>query len=127
MKLTMPDGERWVNLRDKDKRFKSGERKKLYEVYDGLTGGDVSKQLALVQHILAHLIEDWSLEMPHPRIELANGSYGEISYLHMDSLDNVDTDMENELLSVAAGWLNQISINFTPTTDPASPTEVSGD
>lgn len=122
-KITMPDGERWMRLRGKGRRFKAGERRKLYETYDSMTGGPAIKELTLVRYMAAHLIEDWSLELPRPQAVMKDG---DVIYEHMASLDELDCDMEDELLAYAAGWVKQIAINFAATRDPESPTPPSG-
>lgn len=125
--VTIPgqDGEpdRWVRLRDKKLRFKAGERRALYGIYDGLEGGQATKELTLVRHMLAHLVEEWSFDMPRPSADMRDGT---VVYEHLDSLDELDCDMEDELLAVGARWVKQIAINFSPAKDPESPTSPSG-
>ena len=121
-KITLPDGS-WVNLRSKQRRFKAGERRALYELFDKLEGGEAVKTLTLVRHMAAHLIEDWSLDLPRPQAELKNG---QVLYENMESLDEIDCAMEDEILAYAGEWLKQISINLNPSREANSPTEPSG-
>ena len=124
MKITMEDGERWANVRDTSERFKSWERRGLYERFDATEGGMAIKELTVIRYMIAHLLRDWSLDLPLPKAVYTTGS---ISYENLDSLDQLDTDMEDELLAVGAKWTKQIAINFAPQPDPESPTKPSGD
>lgn len=119
------DGEpdRWARLREKKQRFKAGERRALYAIYDGLDCGATVKELTLVRYMLAHLIEEWSYDLPRPSADMREGT---VIYEHLDSLDELDCEMEDELIAIGARWVKQIAINFSPSKDPESPTSPSG-
>lgn len=122
-KITIDDGS-WVNLREPNERMKAGERRMLYEMADKLEGGQASVSLQLMRHVAAHLIRDWSLDAPHPRVVWKDGRPD--SYEHVESLDELDCEMENEILLVAKEWMDKITLSFKPSRDPASPTDASG-
>jgi hypothetical protein len=114
--------ERWMQLRDKNERFKSGERRKLYEVHAQAQASGLPPQiqeLTLLRHMASHLVHSWSLSVPPPRAVM---THGDVLYEHMESLDELDVDMENELFAVCLEWVNQIAISFKPSPDSESPT-----
>ena len=128
-KVTLPDHEDgepggWMLLRGKGRRFKAGERRALYEFFDTIKDrGKAIQELLLVRRMALHLVQDWSFDIPVPRVEVIAG---EVSYAHAESLDELDVEAENELLRYAGEWIRQVSINFAPAKDPASPTSPSG-
>lgn len=127
-KLTIPgeDGEpdRWVNLRSHSQKFKAGERRLLYEFADSVESKSASGSLALLRRIIAHIVEDWYLDVRHPKVVWKDGKI--IGYESLDSLDELDTDVEDELLVEAKWWMDKIAINFGPSPDKSSPTPPSG-
>jgi len=76
-----------------------------------------------MRRIIAHIVEDWYLEVPHPRVVWKDGRLE--GYEHLEALDELDTDVEDLLLIEAKWWMEKIAINFGPTPDPNSPTEPS--
>lgn len=120
MKITV--GEDWVNLREPTDKFKSWERRSLYSEYDRVEGGSVVKELRLTHFMVCHLLRDWSLDLPRPSVTYKDG---DVVYENLASLDQLDFDLENELLVVAAARLKEISINFAASPEPESPTEPS--
>uniref|UniRef100_UPI003F4999B9 hypothetical protein n=1 Tax=Pseudonocardia sp. CA-138482 TaxID=3240023 RepID=UPI003F4999B9 len=124
-KITVDDGQ-WVRLREHNLKFKSGERRALYEKVDSLQEmGQVAGSYRLMQHIAAFIIEDWSLDVPRPQAVMAAG-YGSVTFEHMESFDELDTDLEDEIFVEAGWWMGKLAINFGPTNDAASPTKPSG-
>jgi hypothetical protein len=117
------DVERWVNLRGARDRFKAGERRKLFEVADAVDQKSAGGSLELMRHMLAHLITGWWMDAPHPRVVWKDGQV--TGYEHLESLDALDTDVEDLLLGAAKWWMDRMTINFKPTPDPNSPTKPS--
>src|SRR5690606_30998395 len=106
--ITGEDGEpdRWVNLRSHSQKFKAGERRLLYEFADTIKdAGQASGSLALLRRITAHIIEGWYLDVPHPRVVWKDGKL--VGYEHLESLDELDTDVEDELLVEAKWWMEK--------------------
>jgi hypothetical protein len=128
-KLTIPgeDGEpdRWVNLRSHNQRFKAGERRMLYEFVDTVNAQSPSGSLSLLRRIIAHIVESWYLEVSPPRVVWKDGVL--VGYENLESLDELDTDVEDELLIEAKWWMDKIAINFGPSPDKESPTKPSDD
>jgi hypothetical protein len=129
-KLVVPreegeDGEeRWVNMRSHRDRLKAGERRKLYEYADTFENkAAATTNLMLLRRIAAHLIEDWYLDIPHPRLLWKDGLPAD--YAHLEAFDALDTDVEEWILAEAKWWMTKISLNFGPTPDPDSPTKPS--
>lgn len=128
VKITLPedeDGESpgWILLRGRGDKFKAGERRALYAYVDELKAGgvgDISMNMDLVRRMIAHLLRDWSLDLPRPTANVVNGQV--VGYEHLEILDQLDTDFEDELLLRAGEWLRQIAVNFQPTSKPESPT-----
>ena len=117
-------GERWIQVRERNQPLKAGERRALYAKHDESEGqGTASRELWLLRHMAAHLVHTWSYDVPPPRAELLAG---QVAYSNVDSLDELDLPMENELLRYAAEWLKKASLNFSPQKDPESPTNSSG-
>jgi hypothetical protein len=128
VKVTLPEDEEgsgggWILFRGKGDRFKAGERRALYEYFDGLDVGDAVKNLMLARRMSLHLIRDWSYELPRPTAVMTNG---QMSYENAGSLDELDCAAEDEILNYAALWVKQIAINFGASRDPESPTVPSG-
>lgn len=121
-KITLDDA--WANLRDRTDKFKAGERRLLYEIAD--TTGEAtaaSGSLLLMRHVIAHILRDWSLDEQRPRVVWTDGR--PTGYEHMETLDQLDVDFENELLIHARWWMDKITLNLNPSVDRASPTGVS--
>lgn len=127
-KITVPDSDQWVRLREHTRKFKSGERRAIYERVDSLNAelGQTGSTYRLLQHIAAFLIEDWSVELPRPQAVMASG-YGSVSWENMASFDELDTDLEDVIFDEAGWWMNKIAVSFQPSNDQASPTRPSGD
>lgn len=129
VKITLPDDDEgspggWMLLRGPGDRFKSGERKALYEYVDELRAagvGDISQNLQLVRRMIAFILRDWSFDLPKPHAIVAGGTV--TGYEYLEALDDLDTDAEDELLLHAGRWLKQIAVNFSPGgQNPESPT-----
>lgn len=120
IKITLPDDEDgeaqgWVLLRGRGDKFKSGERRALYAYVDELKGagvGDITMNMDLVRRMIAHLIRDWSFDLPRPQALVTAGQV--TGYEHLESLDQLDTVAEDELMSHASIWLKQIAVDFRP-------------
>src|SRR5947208_1973650 len=112
-KISIPgeDGEedRWANLRSHSRGFKSGERRKLYEFADTIDQKSATGNLEMMHRIAAHIIEDWYLDAPYPRLLWADGRPTE--YVHIEAFDQLDTELEDLILAEANWWMQKIAIN----------------
>lgn len=125
--LTVPiEGEEdiVIVLRDKSDRFKSWERRGLYESFDKLEGGVAIKELYLMRQMSAHIVRSWSLDVPPPTVEYKNG---EIVYSNLKCYDDLDADVEAAIMLVAGPMVEKLKLNFAPSQDKASPTKPVGD
>lgn len=92
-KITLPSGAT-VTLRD-PKTLKVKDRKRVMQVTDETSGGDLTKALALADALVAILIEDWSFDLIIPSIKL--DSLGELSMEDYDYLVEQTKDAQKAL------------------------------
>ena len=121
------DGEPDVTIviRDKSDRFKSWERRGLYESVDASEGKGVAvRELELMRRMSAHIIRSWSLEASPPRVELKDS--GEIIYTDLGVYDQLDADIEAAIMLHAGPMVKQLQLNFGASPDKKSPTKPSG-
>jgi hypothetical protein len=65
-KITLPSGVT-VTLKDASE-IRYGDRKRLYKSMD-VEGSDLTRALAMNDTLIAMLVEEWSLDLPIPRLK----------------------------------------------------------
>jgi hypothetical protein len=82
MRITLSGGN-WAQLRDPES-FRQRDRKALLLGMDAVEGGDLARGLAVMDKVLALLVESWSYELPVPSVDEA--SLEELSIADYDAL-----------------------------------------
>ncbi|GEM_PF-2661184 len=81
-KIELTNGA-WAELRDAD-TLKNRDRKRVMVAIDQVEGGEITKSLAVVDQLIAELVESWSFELPLPRE--SSDSVDELSVADYDLL-----------------------------------------
>lgn len=103
MKIDLPDGE-WAVLVDVD-TVTSGQRKKLMRFI-----GDSDDPYDTNDRVVSELVQQWSLDLPLPTRD------------DMSSLDDLPFATADELTKACIQIVKQLTPDFDPNPDPASPT-----
>lgn len=111
-----------ITIRDRSDRFKSWERRGLYETFDKVEGGLAVKELQLMRTMSAHIIRSWSLPTTPPSVKYQDGV---ITYSDLDNWDDMDADVEGAVLQLCGPFVKSLQLNFSPSPDKASPTKPS--
>lgn len=105
MKITLPGGQ-WAVLADPD-TITAGQRRKLLSGFDG---ADKESTWDAVNRATAHLLQEWSFDLPLPTVE------------DLSSLDEITAKQVDCLYEHLSEIIRELTPNFDPNPDPASPT-----
>lgn len=82
----------WVKFRDPD-TLKVKDRKKIFKYADGKEG--ITQAMALMEGIIAVLVEEWSFEMPIPSIKI--NSIEELTMADYDVIQKEVQELQQKL------------------------------